>query len=79
MHWALKVITGFLVAYAVYLLSAIPAAYFEFKERPREPMDWCHRHGFFRKKHALPFFTTTVCPQCYLETWKKAEKGELGK
>lgn len=67
-----------LAGYGVYILSAIPQAYAEFKTRPREPMSWCHHHGYFRKKHVLPFLGTTVCPRCYMEAWNKAEAGELG-
>ena len=75
--WILPV--GALCLYALYILSAIPAAYMDFKGRPREPMEWCHKHGFFRRKHALAFMSTTVCPRCYMEAWKQAEAGELGR
>jgi hypothetical protein len=78
-HLAIKILVWALALWAVYVLSGVAQAYLEFKERPREPMGWCHRHGFFRKKHLLPFMSTTVCPRCYMEAWNNAEKGELGK
>lgn len=74
-HW--RIIVWLLAAYAVYLLSAIPQAYIDFKARPREPMEWCHKHGFFRRKHALPFMNTTICPRCYMEAWNNASEGKV--
>jgi hypothetical protein len=71
-HKAIVVVVVMLAAYAVYILSAIPQAWLEFKERPREKMEWCHKHGFYRRKHVLPFMGTTVCPRCYLEAWNTA-------
>ncbi len=78
MKIAWDIVIVVLVVGAVYILSAIPQAYAEFKTRPREPMQWCHQHGYFRKKHVLPFMGTTVCPRCYMEAWNKAEAGKLG-
>lgn len=69
-----KLMIGILAIYAIYILSAIPQAYAEFKQRPREPMEWCHKHGFYRRKHTLPFMGTTICPKCYLEAWNNAPK-----
>ena len=66
-----------LVGYAIYILSAIPQAFVDFKARPREPMEWCHKHGFFRRKHALAFMSTTICPRCYMEAWNNADSGKV--
>lgn len=79
MHLAIKIGICVLAAYAVYILSAIPAAYAEFKGKPREKMEWCSKHGLIRRQHALPFMTTTICPRCFREAWNAAERGELGK
>jgi hypothetical protein len=80
MHLALAIKIGIcvLALYAIYILSAIPAAYMEFKGRPREKMEWCNKHGLIRRQHALPFMSTTICPRCYMEAWNQADKGKLG-
>jgi len=57
----------------VWIGSGALEGYMDAKQRPAEPMEWCHKHGFFRKKHVLDFMETTVCPRCYYEAFKKAE------
>lgn len=73
----LKIAVTALSVWAVYVLTAIPQAYLDFKARPREPMEWCGKHGFFRRKHALPFMNTTICPRCYMEAWNNADQGKV--
>ena len=69
MHW-----WGYLlIVIGIYLGSAFLEAWMDVVRRPTEPMEWCHVHGFFRKKHTLPFMNTTICPMCYNAAWKKAE------
>lgn len=69
-HLLLLIITG-LSSVTLYAVSPIVEAYLDFKKRPKEPMLWCHKHGAFRKKHALPLFPdldiegSFVCPECY--------------
>lgn len=81
MHLELKIgiVLGvvLLAMFGAYILSAVPQAYAEFKERPREPMEWCYKHGYFRKKHTLPFMGTTICPRCYMEAWNNADSGKV--
>jgi hypothetical protein len=63
---------------AVFLILVIPGlvileAVIDFYNRPKEEMFWCFKHGYFRKKHALPLFpdmggtaeNSYVCPTCY--------------
>lgn len=74
--WVFRVAAGFVVVYLVgSVVMGVVNGYFDVKERPTEPMEWCHVHGFFRKKHVLPFMNTTICPRCYKDAWQKAEKG----
>lgn len=52
-------------------------AYAEFKSRPREPMDWCSKHGFFRQKYALPVPgvpTVKMCPTCFWDSLQNSVK-----
>lgn len=75
-----------LVAIAIWLtlllLHAIAGGWVDGKERirtsPREPMEWCHKHGFFRLKHVLTLpiggTTVTICPKCYLQSIQQAQK-----
>lgn len=56
----------------IWVGAAVVQGYADFKSKPREPMEWCHKHGAFRKKHALLFHETTVCPRCYHEAWNNA-------
>jgi len=56
-------------------VTAILEAVLDFKQAPREPMEWCHKHGYFRKIHTLELFpdlggtaaNSHVCPTCYKE------------
>ena len=57
----------------VWTLCGPLEALIDVKRRPRKPMEWCHKHGYFLRDHALPFMTTTICPICYREAWKKSE------
>lgn len=59
----------------VWLGSGAVEGYMDAKRRPAEAMEWCHKHGAFRKKHVLEFAETTVCPRCYYEAFKKVENG----
>jgi hypothetical protein len=60
----------------VAVVSTVVEAYVDFKNKPREPMFWCHKHGYFRMKHTLPLFpelggkaeNSHMCPTCYYET-----------
>lgn len=70
---------GWLIIYALisYVIigvcAAVLEAYIDIKNRPREDMFWCHKHGPIRKKHLLPLFpdlggrpiNSNVCPMCY--------------
>lgn len=58
----------------VFYGSAWLLAYVDYKSRPREPMEWCHKHGHFRKGHCLPLAGTLYCPQCYLEAMQQAKR-----
>lgn len=70
----ITVITIIVAAFVVWLGTGAVEGYWDAQKRPAEPMEWCHKHGFFRKKHVLEFMDTTVCPRCYQEAWKKVEK-----
>lgn len=71
--WLLFII--FLIL-AIAVGSAIVEAYVDVKNKPREPMFWCNKHGYFRMKHTLPLFpelggkaqNSHMCPSCYHET-----------
>jgi hypothetical protein len=61
--------------YVLWLVVGVIEAMIDVKRRPREPMFWCHKHGYFRKKHVLPITgVTDVCPICFKEAWDKAGK-----
>lgn len=71
-HFILILIIVF-VCFVLSAVSAILEAYLDTRKRPKEEMLWCNKHGYFRKKHALPMFPhmeheTLVCPQCYKES-----------
>jgi len=55
--------------------TAFVEAYLEVKNKPREEMGWCHKHGMIRKKHMLPLGFMDVCPICYKKTLDQA--GEI--
>ena len=61
------------VAVVALFVIAYIDAWSDVKNRPREPMEWCHIHGPFRRGHSLPFFGTTICPRCYKDALQKAE------
>lgn len=66
-HFWLPAIILF-VALVWALAVPIFEAWLDYKGRPREPMEWCHKHGFFRKTHCIPITpTVNVCPTCYLD------------
>ena len=68
-----------LIAVVCLWLILVPLlqAYADFKARPREPMDWCPKHGMFRQQHSLPVPgvpTVKMCPTCFLNSISKAGK-----
>jgi hypothetical protein len=71
---------GLIVVAALFIyLVIVPLleGMIEYMSRPREPMEWCHKHGFFRKAQCIPITPTVmICPTCYLESisGKKAER-----
>lgn len=78
---ALWVLVGFVVAVAItwvfVVVSAYLEAYAEFKSRPREPMDWCPKHGYFRQKYSLPIPgvpTVRMCPSCFYHSLSESVK-----
>ena len=68
---ALVVFTLWLI---VYFGSALVEGWIETRAAPREPMFWCHKHGHFRAGHCVPMFNVLVCPTCYHDAIKNAEK-----
>ena len=74
------IITIILILGVTYFFgAAIVGGYLDVKSAPREPMEWCPTHGHFRRGHCLPMADTLVCPRCYLDSIKKADKVELWK
>jgi hypothetical protein len=71
-HW-IMVIIGIIILWIILAGTAVLEAWLDFDGRPKEPMFWCHKHGAFRKIHALPLFpelqgtadNSFVCPTCY--------------
>jgi len=83
-HWYWWASLG--VVYVVFLAAtSILGAYVDFKNAPREPMEWCHKHGHFRKVHTLQLFpelggtaaNSNVCPTCYYEVVFKTPNQRL--
>lgn len=71
-HWFLLLA---ILIWIVWVGSGAMEGYMEFKSRPREAMEWCHRHGYFRKEHVMQVDgMTTICPVCWREAWVKAGK-----
>jgi hypothetical protein len=68
LQYAGIVIIGLAVAVVIMCLFAFAGAWAEVKSRPRESMEWCHKHGHFRKGHALrlPGTEAVICPRCYM-------------
>lgn len=67
------------LALIIYFGTAIPEAYIDTRNAPRETMYWCHRHGHFRAGHCIPMVpgsNVLVCPTCYLESIKNAGKAQ---
>lgn len=66
-----------LVAFVVLVFVVAPAfeGYLDFKNKPREPMEWCPRgHGHFRKKDCIEWSPgQLICPQCWIETMQGVE------
>jgi len=60
-------LVGVLVAVLAYL-----DAWTETKSRPRVAMEWCTKHGAYKKEHAIPLPGTVsgMCPRCYQEALK---------
>lgn len=63
-----------ITAILIYIGHAVLTGWLDVKNAPREPMEWCHKHGHFRKGHCLPIAGTLVCPICYRDAIKGAEK-----
>ena len=61
-----------LIAGAWWYGAAFVEAYLEVKNKPREKMGWCHKHGLIREKHMLPLGFMDVCPICYKKTLDQA-------
>lgn len=74
-HW-FSIAVSLVSVYTIWVGIGVMETIAEVKNRPREPMFWCHKHGHFRRKHVLPIpGMTDVCPMCYREAWDKAEQG----
>jgi len=64
--WVVVAVTLVLIlGIGAFYFTALSEAYLEVKNKPREEMGWCHRHGLIRKKHMLPLGFMDVCPICY--------------
>lgn len=63
-----------LAVFAIWLITGVVEGVLDAQKRPTEPMEWCYKHGFFRKKHVLEFMGCTVCPRCYYQAFKDVEK-----
>lgn len=63
-----------LLVVAFFYVSAYLEAYLEVRNKPREKMGWCYKHGFIRQKHMLSLGIEghDVCPQCYQMAMKQA-------
>lgn len=70
----IELVSAGVVVFLVWSFSGALDAYFDFKTMPKEPMEWCHVHGAFSRKHVMPIMNTTVCPVCFKEAWDKAGK-----
>lgn len=70
----LLVVSLILAAIVLAAFTGMIEAYLDVRARPKEEMEWCHKHGYFRKKHCLVFMGVTVCPMCYKDSWDKAEE-----
>jgi hypothetical protein len=68
-------VIAFIVCVVIYAGSVILEAVLDFYNRPKVPMFWCHKHGYFKMEHCLPLFpdmggtaqNSFVCPTCYRE------------
>lgn len=70
----ITIIVLVIAAFVVWLGTGAVEGYLDAKQRPTQPMELCHVHGPFLKKHALDFMDISVCPRCYQDSWKKVEK-----
>lgn len=87
----MKWIIGIFVIIVLYIIidcvQIMFDAYMEFKETPTEPMEWCNKHGAFRRSNTLPLFpelggtaaNANVCPSCYYEAVWKNPNARLNK
>lgn len=74
-HWFFIVLIalGLFCYFVVGLIEVILDVQADLRNRKREPMFWCNRHGYFRKVNCLPLFPefgnqiegSFVCPSCY--------------
>jgi hypothetical protein len=65
----LEAMLGVFVIFCLcYLLSALLLGVVDHRRKARVPMEWCHKHGYFRAEHCLPLAGKNyVCPRCYVE------------
>lgn len=58
----------------VFFLLCALEGYIDFKNKPREPMEWCTKHGHFRKQDCIEWSPgQKICPMCWQETMGKVE------
>jgi hypothetical protein len=67
----LLAIVGSLIV--LYLCWMIVGTYLIVRAQPREPMEWCPKHGPIRKEHMITFAGTPYCSICFHERMKTAE------
>lgn len=68
------ILVGIFSLSAYFYGTALFEAWFEVKNKPREKMMWCHKHGMVRMRHAIDLGYTQVCPLCYREALEQAEQ-----
>lgn len=70
----ITIVVILITCFLVWIGTGVVEGFMDAKKRPAEPMEWCYKHGFFRKEHVLQFMDVTVCPRCYHEAFEKAER-----
>jgi hypothetical protein len=71
--WAWLILCSVTAYILIGVCAAVLEAYIDVKNKPREEMFWCTKHGPIRKQHTLPLFpelggrplNSHVCPMCY--------------
>jgi hypothetical protein len=74
-HHIVLIVVLVVIVFVCAAGSAVGEAWMDVRQKPKEEMFWCFRHGYFRKKHCLPLFpelggtakNSFVCPSCYYD------------